>query len=136
MRSLGIFEAKLKKKQMKYSEYNPSKIEEINHLFIKTFSDSEGKSEGLVIGELTNSLMTSTDAADFYCFTAIDDDKIIGSVIFSRLTFESNVKAYILSPMAILTEYQGKGTGQKLINFALNTLKDNGVELAINLSSM
>jgi len=136
MRSLGIFEAKLKKKQMKYSEYNPSKIEEINHLFIKTFSDSEGKSEGLVIGELTNSLMTSTDAADFYCFTAIDDDKIIGSVIFSRLTFESNVKAYILSPMAILTEYQGKGIGQKLINSALNTLKDNGVELAINLSSM
>ena len=71
---------------MKYSEYNSSKIEEINHLFIKTFSDSEGKSEGLAIGELTNNFMTSTDANDFYCFVATEHDKIVGGVFFSRLT--------------------------------------------------
>ncbi len=116
---------------MKYSEYNPSKIEEINHLFIKTFSDSEGESEGLVIGELTNNFMTSTDVNDFCCFVATNNNEIIGGVFFSRLTFESGVKAYILSPMAILTEYQGKGIGQKLISFGLNALKKNGVELAV-----
>jgi len=116
---------------MKYSEYDPSKIEEINKLFIKTFSDSEGKSEGLVIGELTNNFMTTTDANDFYCFVAIENDEIIGSVFFSRFTFDNDIKAYILSPMAVLTEHQGKGIGQKLINFAINTLKENGVEIAI-----
>lgn len=117
--------------KMIYSEYNPSKIEEINQLFIKTFSDSEGESEGLLIGELTNSLMTSTDASDFYCFVATENDEIVGGVIFSRLTFESGINAYILSPMAILTEHQGKGIGQELINFGLNILKENGVELAV-----
>lgn len=116
---------------MRYSEYNPSKIEEINHLFIKTFTDSEGKSEGLTIGELTNNFMTSTDTNDFYCFVVTDNDKIIGGVFFSKLTFESDIKAYILSPMATLTEYQGKGVGQKLINFSLDVLKQNGVELVV-----
>ena len=116
---------------MKYSEYNPSKIEEINKLFIKTFSDSEGKSEGLVVGELTNNFMTTTDTNDFYCFVATENDEIIGAVFFSKLTFENNTKAYILSPMAILTEHQVKGIGQKLINFAINILKGNGVEIVI-----
>ena len=116
---------------MKYSEYNPNKLEEINHLFIKTFSDSEDKSEGLVIGELTNNFMTNTDASDFYCFVATDSNEIIGSVFFSKFIFENDTKAYILSPMAVLTEYQGKGIGQKLINFALNILKENGVEIVV-----
>lgn len=127
----SIIRPKLKKKQMKYSEYDPGKIEEINKLFVKTFSDSEGESEGLVIGELTNNFMTSTDANDFYCFVATENDEIIGGVIFSRLTFKSDIKAYILSPMATSTKHQGKGIGQKLINFGLNILKENGVELAI-----
>jgi len=46
------------------------------------------------------------------------------------LTFESEVNAFLLGPVAIHTSYQGKGIGQKLINFGLNTLKENGVELA------
>ena len=116
---------------MKYSEYNPSKIEEINHLFTKTFSDSEGKAEGLIIGELTNNFMTNTDASDFYCFVATYNNEIIGGVFFSSITFENEVKAYILSPMAVLTKYQGNGIGQKLITFALNILKENEVELVV-----
>ena len=114
---------------MKYSEYDPNKREEINQLFIKTFTDSEGESEGLIIGELTNNFMLSSD--DYYCFVATDNNTIIGSVFFSSLTFERSIKAYILSPMATLTEYQGKGIGQKLINYAHNILKENGVELVV-----
>ena len=52
-------------------------------------------------------------------------------MFFSKLIFENDLKAYILSPMAILTEYQGKGIGQNLIHFAHNILKDNGVELVV-----
>jgi len=37
---------------MKFSTFNPSNIEEIEQLFIKTFSDSEGQSEGEVIGKV------------------------------------------------------------------------------------
>ena len=114
---------------MKFTTYNPSNIEETKQLFTKTFSDSEGSSEGLLIGNLAYDLMTSTDSHDLYCFIAIENEQIIGSIIFSKLMFESEVNAFLLGPVAIFTSYQGKGIGQKLITFGLNTLKDNGVEL-------
>jgi len=116
---------------MKLSEYNLDDIEEINKLFIKTFSDSEGKEEGAIIGKLTNDLMTNTGSNDLYCFVATERDKIIAGVFFSRLTFESKIEAFMLSPMATLPEYQGKGVGQELINFGHNTLKENGVHVVV-----
>ncbi|MEN8187404.1 MAG: GNAT family N-acetyltransferase, partial [Bacteroidota bacterium] len=81
---------------MKFSEYNQSNIEDINKLFIKTFTDSEGESEGLVIGELVNEYMTSTNANDFYCFVATEDEQIVGGVFFTKLTFKNGVNSFIL----------------------------------------
>ena len=100
-----------------------------------TFAASEGQSEGLLIGNLAHDFMTGTDAHDLYCFVATENEKIIGAIFFSRLTFDpltfgSNVDAFLLGPVAIDASCQGKGIGQKLINFGLNTLKENGVELA------
>ena len=114
---------------MKFSAYNPKNIEEIKQLFTKTFSDSEGQSEGLLIGNLAYDLMINTDGHDLYCFVATENKEIIGSIIFSKLTFESEINAFLLSPVAIHTSFQGKGLGQKLINFGLNTLNENGVAL-------
>ncbi len=115
---------------MKLSTYNSGNIEEIKQLFTQTFSDSEGQSEGLLIGNLAYELMISTDSYDLYGFVAIESEQVIGSIIFSRLVFESEVNAFLLGPVAIHTSFQGKGIGQKLINFGLNTLKENEVELA------
>lgn len=109
--------------------YSPSDTEEIKQLFTKVFSDSEGQSEGLVIGNLVSELMTGTDIQDLFGFVVTENEKIIGSIFFTRMTFESEVNAFILSPVAIHTNYQGKGFGQKLINFGINHLKENGVEL-------
>ncbi len=116
---------------MKFSKYNPSDTTEIEQLFSKTFSDSEGPSEGEVIGRLVKEMMDSTDANDLYCFIAKESEQIIGSVFFTKMIFESGVNAFILSPMATLTEHQGKGVGQKLINFGLDALKKEGVELLL-----
>jgi len=74
--------------------------------------------------------LTSSDPQDYYCFVATENEQIAGSIIFSRLTFESDVNAFLLAPVAVHTSYQGKGTGQKLIYFGLNTSKERGVELA------
>ena len=114
---------------MKLTTYDPSNIEEIKQLFTETFSDAEGQSEGLLIGNLVHDLITTTDKNDLYCFVVTESEQIIGSIIFSKLTFESKVEAFLLSPVAIHTKYQKKGIGQKLINFGLNTLKENGVKL-------
>jgi putative acetyltransferase len=114
---------------MLFSSYNPDNIEEIKNLFIKVFSDSEGLSEGLLIGDLAYNLMTCTDTQDLYGFIAVENEKIIGSILFTRLTFENKINSFILSPVAIHTSYQKKGIGQKLINFGINYLKENGVSL-------
>ena len=114
---------------MKLSPYSPGNIEEVKQLFTKVFSDSEGQSEGSLIGNLVDDLMTSTDAQDLYGFVAIENEQIIGSILFTRLTFQNEINAFLLSPVAIHTTYQGKGIGQKLINFGINHLKENGVKL-------
>jgi len=114
---------------MKLRTHHQGDNEEIKRLFTRTFSDSEGPSEGLLIGNLACDLLTITDPQDYYCFVATENEQIAGSIIFSRLTFESDVNAFLLAPVAVHTSYQGKGTGQKLINFGLNNLKERGVEL-------
>jgi len=121
---------------MKLSKYNPNNADKIEQLFIKTFSDSEGQSEGKVIGNLVNEMISNTDASDLYCFVATENEQMIGGVFFTKMIFESGVNAFILSPMATLTDHQGKGVGQQLINFGLKTLKKDGVELVITYGDL
>lgn len=94
-------------------------------------SDSEGKSEGELIGSLVKEMMATTDTKDLYCFVATENEQIIGGVFFTKMIFENDIDAFILSPMATLTEYQGQGVGQKLINYGLENLKNDGVELVL-----
>ncbi len=116
---------------MNILQYKPNNADEIERLFIKTFSDSEGPSEGEVIGALVRDFMDNTDANDLYCFVATENEQIIGSIFFTKMTFESGINSFILSPVAIHTDHQRQGVGQKLIRFGLDVLRKNGVELAI-----
>jgi len=115
---------------MEFTASQPGDTEEIVALFKKTFSDSEGAEEGLLIGNLTLELLTMTAPEDLYCFIAKEKDQIVGSILFTRLMFESDVRAFLMAPVAVHTDYQGKGIGQKLIKFGLDNLKKNRVELA------
>jgi len=114
---------------MKLLTYQPDHIKEIKQLFTTVFSDSEGAAEGLLIGNLAYDLLTGTDEKDFYGFVAVENEQIIGSIIFTRLTFQNKVNAFLLSPVAIHTNCQGKGIGLQLINFGLSHLKGNRVKL-------
>lgn len=48
---------------MHYSLYHPSQAEEIKQLFLNTFSDSDGESEGLLVSNLAFDLMNNTEAS-------------------------------------------------------------------------
>ena len=109
---------------MNLSIYNSSQSQEVINLFTTVFSNSEGQEEGLLIGKLVSELTGTTDAQDLLGFVATAQDKIIGCIFFSRLTFDNNTNAYILSPVAVHTEHQGQGVGQQLITFGINHLKD------------
>jgi len=114
---------------MKLAVYEPDQSKEIKSLFTKVFSDSESESEGILIGNLAYELITETDKKDLYGFVATEHERIIGCIFFSRLTFESDICAFILSPVAVHTDHHRKGVGQKLINYGIKILKDEGVEL-------
>jgi putative acetyltransferase len=116
---------------MHLSSYNPDQAEEIKSLFTQVFSDSEGAAEGLLIGNLAAELMTATAPQDLYGFVALEQKKIVGCIFFSRLTFESGIRAFILSPVAVHTDHQGQGISQQLINYGLQKLKEAGVALVM-----
>ena len=121
---------------MEFLTFKSSKSKEIKKLFTKVFSDSEGQAEGKLIGNLTYDIIISTNAQDLYGFVATENEQIIGSIFFTRLTFESGINAFLLSPVAIHTNYQGKGIGQKLVNFGINHLKENRVSIVFTYGDL
>lgn len=118
---------------MNHSLYKPQQTQEITKLFNNTFSDSEGKEEGALIAKLAEDFLTlPAKEDDLYVFITQDDNKrIIGSIIFSRLTFPNGENTFLLAPVAVATDCHGKGIGQSLIQFGLDTLKEKGVTVAI-----
>ena len=116
---------------MKFSKYSQSDRQEIEALFTRTFSDSEGESEGKLIGHLVHELMNGTETDDMFGFIATEQGQIVGCIFFTRLSFGSRVNAFMLSPVAVDTDHQGKGVGQKLINFGIDHLRERGVELIL-----
>jgi predicted N-acetyltransferase YhbS len=117
-------------KQMVLRPYKASDKAEIHQLFIQVFSDAEGPSEGVQIGNLVLDMMKSTEPKDIFGFVATEQERIIGSIFFTRLFFDRPVEAFILSPVAVHTNRQGQGVGQKLIAYGIGQLRDHGVKLA------
>lgn len=114
---------------MKFSTYSESDRQEIEALFTRTFSNSEGEPEGKLIGHLVHELTNGTETDDMFGFIASEQGQIVGCIFFTRLSFGSPVKAFMLSPVAVDTDHQGKGFGRKLIHFGIERLRELGVGL-------
>lgn len=114
---------------MKISIFNTNKSDDVINLFTRVFSDAEGKDEGESIGGLVSELINTTDHKDIIGFVAAIEDEIVGCIFFSRLALPSEKEAFILSPVAIATELQGKGIGQQLIKHGIEYLASKNVEL-------
>ena len=118
-------------RDMNYSPYCSSDADKVIQLFITTFSDSEGPAEGEMIGRLAKDLVNTTDKNDVYGFVARDDAQIVGSIFFSRIKFECAINCFILAPVAVRTDLQGRGIGQTLIKFGIDALSKGGVDLVL-----
>jgi predicted N-acetyltransferase YhbS len=118
---------------MHYSLYKPEQQNEVIALFKKTFTDSENENEGNLTAKVVTDFLTlPAKEDDLFIFIAQDDsNRIVGCSVFSRLTFPKGENVFILSPVAVATNCHGKGIGQALINFGLETLKKAGVSVVI-----
>ena len=101
---------------MYYRQHTKNDVQDIVQLFAAVFGDSEGEAEGALISQLARDLFEKTDLNDLFNYVAEADGQIIGSIFFTRLKFESGIEAFILAPVAVRTEYQGKGIGQALFS--------------------
>jgi putative acetyltransferase len=114
-----------------FRQHTPGDTRAIEDLFRTTFTDSEGEAEGQLIGDLARSLFERTPPGDLLNFVAEEDGRIVGSIFFTRLDFDSGVDAFILAPVAVSTAAQGKGVGQALITHGLDDLRSRGSGFAL-----
>ncbi len=104
---------------------------EVASLFTSVFTSSEGEDEGRLIGNLASELSSVIDNRKIVCFGTFEKESIIGLIFFTRLRFKETIQVYMLAPVAVGKEHQGKGVGQALINFGLDELKNRSVDVAI-----
>lgn len=114
-----------------FRHHLPEETDAIVRLFVSVFSDSEGQSEGTLIGRLAKNLFDTTDERDLFNYVADDDGQIVGSIFFSRLGFEDSSDGFILAPVAVCGDRQGRGVGQALIRHGLADLKDRGISTVL-----
>lgn len=106
--------------------------DEIAELFCRTFSVSEGAEEGEVVGRLARDLLATTPEGDLRVFLARQDAALGGCIIFTRLTFREDARrVFLLSPVAVAPEVQGRGLGQRLISHALGALRVEAADVAV-----
>lgn len=116
---------------MQYTQFTSTQSQEVIQLFTNVFSDAEGEKEGQMIGLLVDDLISTTPSQDLLGYVCSSNDKVIACVFFTPLTLPSNKLAFLLSPVAVASQEQGKGIGQKLINYGIEQLKERNVEIVV-----
>ncbi len=117
--------------RMTYAAENRDNRQEVADLFEATFAASEGAAEGRLVGALARELLAAPED-DVLVFSARDDEGLAGCIIFSPLTFEEDERnVFVLAPVAVRTDRQGQGVGQALLTHGLDTLRGNGVDVAV-----
>lgn len=78
------------------------------------------------------SVWSATPAVDLRVITAWEDGTLVGGIFFTRLTYAGDPRTvFMMAPVAVATEHQGKGIGQRLIAHGLDVLRKEGVDIAI-----
>lgn len=116
---------------MKYKILDKKCKAEVMNLFTFVFTSSEGEEEGELVGSLASNLSSNIDNEKIICFGVYDEGSLIASVFFTHLRFSDGILVYMLAPVAVSTEHQGKGVGQAIIQHGLNELKNRSVAVVI-----
>lgn len=117
---------------MKFRAGYKGREAELIDLFAVTFAASEGEQEGALIGQLVRRLLGGTAGRDLFVFTAEDDGTIVGGIAFSRLSYDQDERTvFLLAPVAVAPDQQGKGIGQKLLSHGLAALRSAGIDVAM-----
>jgi putative acetyltransferase len=101
----------------------PNEKKEISNFFYDVFFQSEGKQEGLTLQELTLQLTDQIQDPSILGIKAHSNSEILGSLFLTQLQFQEGIQAYLLAPVGVHPNHQGKKIGTQLIEHAIQYLK-------------
>ena len=105
----------------------PEDIDSIRRVNEQAFGQKE---EADIIDKLRNRAMV------ILSLVAVQGDQIVGHILFSPVTVESehpSFAAIMLAPMAVLPAHQRKGTGSQLVKVSLEECRLLGHEIVVVL---
>jgi predicted N-acetyltransferase YhbS len=106
--------------------------QQIIDLCAATFTHSESAEEGERIGRLVRNLLGTTPEDDVFVCCAQEGPALLGCTVFSRLSYDQDDRTvFILAPVAVRTDRQGRGIGQQLLTYGLEQARNRGVDYAI-----
>ena len=97
--------------------------ETISQFFYNVFFQSEGEQEGRILQGLTFSLTDQIQNPSIIGIKAHANNEILGCIFLTRLQFQEGIQAYLLAPVGVHPNHQGKKIGTQLIEHAIQYLK-------------
>ena len=112
---------------MHIREANDMDSDGIRNLHLQAFDDSEAA----VVADLAVSLLHEKSSAKTISLVAIEDDEIIGHVVFSPVVVDGadEYSGYILAPLAVLPDRQDKGVGSALVRHGIDRVTSAGAHI-------
>ena len=113
-------------------ESHEQERDEILAVHLNAFDDVEGP----VIAKLVDELLDDATARPIYSLVAETDGRLVGHVLFTAVTVEldaARVRHQILAPLAVVTDQQRRGIGDRLVREAFRRLSDDDVSLVFVL---
>ncbi|MEO3478237.1 N-acetyltransferase [Phaeobacter sp. CAU 1743] len=117
---------------MEFVSGHKGRTAEITDLFAASFTASEGADEGQTIAALVRALLTTVEEEDLFVFSVLEGGAVVASILFTRMRYDQDDRVvFLLSPVAVAPDQQGKGTGQALLRHGLSLLKRHGVDIIL-----
>ncbi|MEX0329782.1 MAG: GNAT family N-acetyltransferase [Puniceicoccaceae bacterium] len=110
--------------------------DQVYNVHHQAFAAAYGGAHGVRNAQLAVDLLEDPTAMPVLSLVAEEDGKIIGNIIFTKVSIEGadrEIEAQILAPLAVLPTHQKRGIGGKLIRAGNQMLKEAGTELVFVL---
>lgn len=121
---------------MKIRVSNKKEQTEIEKIHKAAFAKTEGAEKAQEIVNLVHDLFDDKTAKPIHSLVAIENKKLIGHILFTKVTITDcpvKVESQILAPLAVLPDCQSTGIGGCLIKEGLRHLKEAGTDLVFVL---
>lgn len=117
---------------VKLSAGHEGREQSIVDMCAATFETSDGADEGTRIRRLVTDLLGATPREDVEVFCAQEGPTLLGCIVFSRVRYDQDDRrVVVLAPVAVRTDRQGEGIGQRLLRYGLEQMRRGGVDVVV-----